>query len=146
MGILTEFKEFAMKGNVIDLAVGVVIGAAFGKIVSSMVGDILMPVVGLFAGQMNYTDLYLVLSKPPGVDATHMSLAAAKEAKVVTLNYGSFLTTVIDFLIVAFCIFLVVKQVNRLRPPAPPAPKDCPQCASKIPAAAKRCPFCTSNL
>jgi large conductance mechanosensitive channel len=146
MAILKEFKEFAMKGNVVDLAVGVIIGAAFGKIVSSMVADILMPVVGLIAGQMNYSDLYIVLSDPKKLHTAGLSLAKAKEAGIATLNYGVFLSAIIDFVIVAFCIFLMVKQLNRFKPSVVVATKECPQCAMAIPKAAKRCPQCTSQL
>src|SRR5450759_2720313 len=123
--MLKEFREFAVKGNVIDLAIGVVIGAAFGKIISSFVSDVLMPPVGLLLGKVDFSNLFINLSSKPAE-----TLAEAKKAGIPTLNYGVFLNTTIDFLIVAFAIFLVVKQVNRLkREPAPaPTTKDCPQC------------------
>jgi large conductance mechanosensitive channel len=139
-----EFKEFAMKGNVLDMAVGIIIGAAFGKIISSFVSDILMPPLGLLLGNMDFSNLFINLS------GQHFpTIAAAKEAGAATLNYGIFINTVIDFLIVAFAIFLVIKQMNRLKrqpAPAPPNTKDCPFCATAIPIPAKRCPHCTSQL
>jgi large conductance mechanosensitive channel len=141
--VLKEFKEFAMRGNVLDLAVGVIIGAAFGKIVSSFVEDIIMPPIGKLLGHVNFSDLYINLS-----GEAYKSLADAKAHSAATLNYGLFLNTVINFLIVAFCVFLVVKQINRFaaKPAAAPTTKDCPQCAMPIPLAAKRCGHCTSQL
>ncbi len=143
--MLKEFKEFAMRGNVMDLAVGVIIGAAFGKIVTSLVEDVLMPPIGQLAGKVDFSGLFISLSGKP-----YDTLKAAKEAGVATLNYGIFLNNVINFLIVAFVVFLVVQEMNRLtRKPAPavvPATKDCPQCAMPIPLAAKRCGHCTSQL
>jgi len=140
-----EFKEFAMKGNVLDMAVGIIIGAAFGKIVSSFVSDVLMPPLGLMLGKVDFTNLFVTLS-----EGSYASLAAAKEAGAATLNYGVFLNTVVDFVFVAFAVFLLIKQVNRLKRPAlaPPAvpTKDCPHCISAIPVKATRCPACTSNL
>jgi len=140
-----EFKEFAMRGSVIDLAVGVIIGAAFGKIVSSLVEDVIMPPVGRLLGHVDFSNLFFNLS-----EKSYETLAAAKAAGAPTLNYGLFLNTVINFLIVAFCVFLVVQQVNRWtkKPAAPAAPitKDCPQCAMSIPIAAKRCGHCTAQL
>ncbi|NLV32246.1 MAG: large conductance mechanosensitive channel protein MscL [Acidobacteria bacterium] len=140
-----EFKEFAMKGNVLDMAVGIVIGAAFGKIVTSFVSDVLMPPIGVLMGGMDFGNLFLTLS-----GGEFASLAAAKEAGAATLNYGVFLNTVIDFLIVAFAIFLLIKQVNRMKrkEEAAPAPdtKECPFCASAIAIKATRCPNCTSQL
>jgi large conductance mechanosensitive channel len=143
--MLKEFKEFAMRGNVLDLAIGVVIGAAFGKIVSSFVSDVLMPPIGKLTGGVDFSNLFLVLG------TGHFdSLKAAKDAGVATLNYGAFINAVIDFLIVAFSIFLVVKAVNRAMPKPVPAPappmKDCPQCLSSIPAKATRCAHCTSAV
>lgn len=137
--MLKEFKTFIMRGNVVDLAVGVIIGAAFGKIVSSLVSDILMPPIGLLIGGLDFSDLALTLKHASG------------SQKAVTINYGLFVNNVIDFLIVAFCIFLVVKGVNALKreEPAPaPAPteKKCPQCLMLIPIDAKRCGHCTSTL
>jgi len=143
--MLKEFKEFAMRGNVIDLAVGVIIGASFGKIISSLVEDVLMPPIGKLLGKVDFSGLFINLS-----DKTYESLAAAKAAGAATLNYGLFINTVINFLIVAFCVFLVVHQVNRWTkkpaPPAAPTTKDCPQCAMSIPIAAKRCGHCTTQL
>jgi large conductance mechanosensitive channel len=143
--VLKEFKEFAMRGNVLDLAVGVIIGGAFGKIVSSLVEDVIMPPIGRLLGPVNFSDLFINLS-----GKSYETLKDAKAASAATLNYGLFLNTVINFLIVAFCVFLLVKQVNRfVAKPAPaPAPttKDCPQCAMPIPLAAKRCGHCTSQL
>ena len=143
--MLKEFKEFAMRGNVIDLAVGVAIGAAFGKIVSSLVDDILMPPIGRLLGHVDFSNLFITLA-----DAHFDTLADAKKAGAPTLNYGLFLNNVINFLIVAFAIFLVVQQVNRWtkksEPPAAPSTKDCPQCTMSIPMDAKRCPQCTSQF
>jgi large conductance mechanosensitive channel len=143
--MLKEFKEFAMRGNVLDLAIGVIIGAAFGKIVSSFVADVLMPPIGKLMGGVDFSNLFIVLG--PG---HYDSLKAAKDAGAATLNYGLFINSVIDFLIVAFAIFLVVKAVNRAMPkPAPaaaPATKECPFCLSAVPAKATRCAFCTSSL
>jgi large conductance mechanosensitive channel len=143
--VLKEFKEFAMRGNVIDLAVGVIIGAAFGKIVSSFVEDVIMPPIGRLLGHVDFSGLFINLS-----GKTYETLADAKAHSAATLNYGIFLNTVINFLIVAFAVFLVVHQVNRWtkKPevPGPPTTKDCPQCAMAIPLAAKRCGHCTSQL
>lgn len=144
MSFLKEFKEFAMKGNVMDLAIGVIIGAAFGKIVSSLVGDIVMPLISLVTGKLDFSELFLSLDGKP-----YASLQAAKDAKAATLNYGVFITNVIDFLIIAFVIFLFVKQLNRLKPKAAPAPvttKDCPYCRSSIHLEATKCPNCTADL
>ncbi|MGA2419338.1 MAG: large conductance mechanosensitive channel protein MscL [Candidatus Acidiferrum sp.] len=143
--MLKEFKEFAMRGSVIDLAVGVVIGAAFGKIVTSLVDDIIMPPIGRLVGHVDFSNLFVTLS-----EAHYDTLADAKKAGAATLNYGLFLNNVVNFLIVAFAIFIVVYQVNRWTkkpaPPAAPTTKDCPQCTLAIPIAAKRCPQCTSQL
>jgi large conductance mechanosensitive channel len=141
-----EFKEFAMRGNVLDMAIGIIIGAAFGKIVSSFVNDILMPPIGLLLGGVDFSDLFINLSGKP-----YASLAEAKAAGAATINYGVFLNTVLDFVIVAFAVFLLVRQVNRLRrqpEPAPAAPttKECPYCLSVISLRATRCPYCTSDL
>jgi large conductance mechanosensitive channel len=140
-----EFKEFAMRGNVIDLAVGVIIGAAFGKIVSSFVQDIIMPPIGMLLTKVDFSTLFIAL------DRRHYdSLDAAKAAHAATINYGLFVNSIIDFLIVAFCVFLLVQQVNRWtkkpEPVAAPTTKDCPQCAMSIPINAKRCPHCTSQI
>jgi len=140
--MLKDFKEFAMRGNVMDLAVGVIIGAAFGKVVSSLVEDVIMPPIGKLLGHVNFSDLYVNLS-----GKIYKSLIDAKADGAATLNYGLFLNTVINFLIVAFAVFLVVHQVNRwTKKPTAPTTKDCPQCALTIPIAAKRCGHCTSQL
>ncbi len=142
--MLKAFKEFATRGNVLDMAVGIIIGAAFGKIITSFVGDILMPPLGLLLGKVDFSALFISLS------GQYPSLAAAKAAGAPTINYGMFLNTVLDFLIVAFAIFLLIRQVNRFMPkPAPPAPaatKDCPYCLSAVPLKATRCLHCTSDL
>ena len=139
-----EFKQFAMRGNVLDMAVGIIIGAAFGKIITSFVSDILMPPLGLAVGKVDFSNLFLNIS-----GKSYESLAAAKAAGAATINYGVFLNSIIDFLIVAFAIFLLIRQVNRWNKPAPaaaPTTKDCSYCATAIPLAAKRCPNCTSEL
>jgi large conductance mechanosensitive channel len=139
-----EFKEFVMRGNVLDLAVAVIIGAAFGRIVTSMVNDIVMPPIGLLTGKVDFSSLFIDLS-----GQNHPTLAAAKAAGAATINYGTFLNTIVDFLIVAFVIFLVVRQANKLKAqpaPAPPNTKDCGFCFTAIPIKATRCPNCTSQL
>ena len=146
MGMLQEFKEFAVKGNAVDLAVGVIIGAAFGGIVKSLVDDVIMPPVGRLLGGVDFANLFVVIG--PG---TYPSLKAAKDAGAATLNYGLFVNTVINFLIVAFVLFLVVKAMNRLKrerpaPAAVPSTKGCPYCFSTIPIKATRCPHCTSEV
>jgi large conductance mechanosensitive channel len=144
--VLKEFKEFAMRGNVLDMAVGIIIGAAFGRIVSSVVNDIIMPPIGLVLGHVDFANLFINLS------GTHYdTLADAKKAGAAVIGYGTFLNTVIDFLIVAFVVFLLVKQVNRMMKPqpapAPPPTKECPYCMSGgIPLKATRCPHCTGQL
>jgi large conductance mechanosensitive channel len=142
--MLQEFKKFAMRGNVLDMAVGIIIGAAFGKIVSSFVADVLMPPIGKVMGGVDFSNLFVVLG-----DGEYASLAAAKEAGAATINYGVFFNTVLDFTIVAFAIFLLVRIVNRWQkaePEAAPATKDCPRCLSAIPLEATRCGHCTSDL
>ncbi|HEX9265379.1 MAG TPA: large-conductance mechanosensitive channel protein MscL [Candidatus Binatia bacterium] len=143
--MLKEFKQFIMRGNVVDLAVGVVIGAAFGKIVTSFVEDILMPPIGLGLGKVDFSNLFINLSTKD-----YPSVAAAKAAGAATLNYGIFLNNILNFLIVAFAVFLVIKQVNRLHEPAPaaaaPITKDCPHCLSAIPVKAMKCAHCTADL
>lgn len=136
-----EFAKFAMRGNVLDLAVGIIIGAAFGKIVSSFVGDILMPLVGLFLGKVDFSNLFINLS-----GTSYPTIAAAKAAGAATLNYGLFINSIVDFTIVAFAIFLLVKQVNRLcaKPETAPTTKECPHCFSSVNLKATRCPACTS--
>lgn len=142
--MLKEFKAFAMRGNVLDMAVGIIIGAAFGRIITSLVGDIIMPPIGVLLGKVDFSTLFLNIS-----GTSYPTLAAAKAANAATINYGMFLNTVIDFLIVAFVIFLMVRQVNRWNKPEP-APavttKDCPYCLTAIPLKATRCPACTSEL
>jgi large conductance mechanosensitive channel len=142
--MLKEFKEFAMKGNVLDMAVGIVIGAAFGKIVSSFVDDVMMPPIGRLVGHVDFSNMFIPLN-----GQHYDTLAAAKAAGAATLNYGLFLNTMINFLIVAFAVFLLVKQVNRMkRAPAPSAPttKECPMCLSTIPLKATKCAHCTAEL
>jgi len=141
-----EFKEFALKGNAVDLAIGVIIGAAFGAIVASLVSDIMMPPIGKALGGVDFSNLFVVLG-----DGTYASLAEAQKAGAATVNYGVFLNKLINFLIVAFVLFMVVRGMNRMKREAPapaPAPteKECPQCATSIPIRAKRCPHCTSNI
>jgi large conductance mechanosensitive channel len=144
--VLSEFKKFIMRGNVLDLAIGVIIGAAFGKIVTSLVNDVLMPVIGLAAGKMDFSNLFISLN-----GQHYDTLADAKKAAAPTLAYGLFVNTVIEFLIVAFVIFLIVRQVNRFMPAPPPPPppaetKECPECLSTIALKARRCPQCTTVL
>jgi large conductance mechanosensitive channel len=145
MSLAKDFREFAARGNVIDLAVGVIIGAAFGKIVTSLVNDVVMPPIGMAIGRVDFKSLFLALN-----GESYPSLAAAQAAGAPTVNYGLFLNTVLEFLIVAFVIFLMVRQINRLKTPAPTPPKDdsrdCPFCLSRIPGRATRCAHCTSEL
>jgi large conductance mechanosensitive channel len=145
-----EFKEFAMRGNVIDMAVGIIIGAAFGTIVKSLVADIIMPPIGLLLGNVDFTNFFVVL-KEGAVAGPFATLADAQKAGAVTINYGLFITTIISFLIVAFAVFLLIRGINRLKrkeeaPPAKPMTKECPGCLSTIPIKATRCAFCTSEL
>jgi len=146
--MLEDFKKFLMRGNVVDLAVGVIIGAAFGKIVGSLVDDIIMPVLGLVLGRIDFSNLYLVLKAGGDGLTSYPSLAAAKEAGAATLNYGQFVSVVITFLIVAAAIFVIVRLVNRFDAKAapPPSTKDCPQCRMAVPLAATRCGHCTSAI
>jgi large conductance mechanosensitive channel len=143
--MLKEFKDFAMRGNVLDMAVGIIIGAAFGAIVTSLVNDIIMPPIGLLLGNVNFADLYINLT-----GQSYPSLAAAKAAGAATINIGVFINAVIDFVIVAFVLFLIIRQMNVLfrksAPAAAPTTKDCPYCYSPIPIKATRCPQCTSEL
>ncbi len=146
-----EFKEFVMRGNVVDMAVGIVIGAAFGGIVKSFVDDVLMPPIGLLLGHVDFANLFIVLKEGAKAAGPYASLAAAKAAGAVTLNLGSFINTVISFLIIAFAVFLVIKGINRLKreqeaPPAAPDTRACPFCLSEIPLQATRCPHCTSEV
>ena len=141
--MLKEFKEFAMRGSVLDLAVGVIIGAAFGKVVSSLVDDVIMPPIGRVVGHVDFSNLFISLSEKHAE-----TLAAAKAAGIPTLNYGAFLNTIINFLIVAFAVFLLVRSVNKWlpKPTVPVTTKDCPQCAMPIPISAKKCGHCTSAV
>lgn len=151
---IEEFKTFAMRGNVIDLAVGVIIGAAFQKIVSSLVNDLIMPIIGVITGGSNFNEQFLILRLPEGVEKSQIdSLETAAGLGVSTLNYGAFLTSIIDFLIVALVIFLMVKAINKLNVvkkkeevPKTPSTKKCPYCTSEIAILATRCPHCTSEL
>ena len=153
---LDEFKKFAMRGNVIDMAVGIIIGAAFGKIVDSLVKDVIMPPIGLLLGKVDFSNLYLVLKSGSG-EMPYNSLAAAQAAGAVTLNYGLFITAVISITIVAFAVFILIKGINNLQAKmekkeakealkTAPKTKTCPYCCSEIPLGAVRCPNCTSNL
>ena len=144
--MLKEFKEFAMRGNVVDMAVGIIIGAAFGKIVSSFVSDVLMPPIGILLGGVDFSEIFINLS---GVE--YATLAAAQEAGAATINIGVFFNTIIDFLIVAFAIFLVIRTMNRMKKqeetaPEAPTTKECPYCLSSIPIKATRCAHCTAEL
>jgi large conductance mechanosensitive channel len=148
--MLKEFKEFVMRGNMVDMAVGIIMGVAFGTIIGSLVADMIMPPIGLLLGRVDFSNLFLVLKEgtPPG---PYASLADAKAAGAVSINYGVFLNTIINFLIIAFAVFLIVRYINRLKrreaaPPAEPTTKECPYCFSTIPIKAKRCPHCTSQL
>jgi large conductance mechanosensitive channel len=144
--MLKEFKEFAMRGNVVDMAVGIIIGGAFGTIVKSLVSDVIMPPIGLLLGKVDFSNLFIVLK---GRGPSYATLADAQAAGAVTLNYGAFINTIISFVIVAFAVFLVIKNINRLKREKPvpePTTKECPYCFSVIPIKAKRCGFCTSSL
>jgi large conductance mechanosensitive channel len=146
--MLKEFKAFAMRGNVLDLAVGIIIGGAFGTIVKSLVDDVIMPPIGLALGNVDFTNLFVVLKEGAKAAGPYETLAGAKAAGAVTINYGVFINSVIAFLIVAFAVFLIVRAANRLQPEeaAAPTTKDCPYCRTPIPLAATRCPNCTSDL
>ncbi len=148
--MLKEFREFAMRGSVLDMAVGIIIGAAFGTIVSSLVADVLMPPLGLLLGRVDFANLYVLLAAGP-TPGPYASLAGAQQAGAVTLNYGMFINKIISFLIVAFALFLIIRSMNRLKkkaeaPAAAPATKDCAFCATSVPLKAVRCPHCTSEL
>lgn len=148
--MLKEFKEFAMRGNVVDMAVGIVIGAAFGTIVKSLVADVLMPPIGLLMGGVDFSNLFIIV-KEGSVAGPFETLANAQAAGAVTINYGVFINTIISFLIVAFAIFMVIKGMNSLKrqeeeAPAEPTEKDCPHCFTSIPIKATRCPHCTSEI
>jgi len=146
-----EFKEFAMRGNVLDMAVGIIIGGAFGTIISSMVSDVLMPPIGMALGNVDFTNLYILLKEGSKAAAPYAALADAKAAGAVTINYGLFINSVISFVIVAFCVFMLIRSMNKLKreevaPPAEPTTRDCPFCYSAIPLKASRCPNCTSEV
>jgi large conductance mechanosensitive channel len=149
--MLKEFKEFAMRGNVVDMAVGIVIGAAFGTIVSSLVADVIMPPIGLLLGNVDFSNLFITLKQGVKAAGPYASLAEAKAAGAVTMNIGVFINTIISFIIVAFAIFLLIRSINQLKkkeeaPAAAPTTKSCPFCISTIPVKAVRCPNCTSEL
>jgi large conductance mechanosensitive channel len=148
--MLKEFKEFAMRGNVIDMAVGIIIGAAFGTIVNSLVQDVIMPPIGLLLGNVDFTNIFAVL-KEGKVAGPYASVAAAKSAGAVTINFGVFINTIISFILIAFAVFLLVRTINKMKrqeeaPPPVPATKECAYCFSSIPIKATRCPNCTSEL
>ena len=148
--MLKEFKEFAMRGNVVDMAVGIIIGAAFGTIVKSLVADLIMPPIGLLLGNVDFTDLFVVL-KQGATAGPYLTLVDAQKAGAVTLNYGVFANTIISFIIVAFSVFLLIRAINKLKrqeeaPPEEPTTKECPHCLSSIPIKATRCGHCTSEL
>jgi large conductance mechanosensitive channel len=147
--MLKEFKAFAMRGNVLDLAVGIIIGAAFGAIVKSLVDDVIMPPIGLVLGNVDFSNLFLVLKQGAKAAGPYATLADAKAAGAVTLNIGLFLNSVLLFLLTAFAVFLIVRAANRMKPQeasAAPSTKDCPYCRMAIPVGATRCPQCTSEL
>ena len=150
MGMIKEFKEFAMKGNVMDMAIGIIIGAAFGPIVGSLVGDIIMPPIGLLMGNVDFSNLFFVLKEGAQM-GPYASVVAAKAAGAVTVNYGLFINTIINFIIVAFAIFMMIKAMNKLKreqpaPAAAPSTKPCPQCFSTVHIKAVKCPNCTSSI
>jgi len=150
--MLKEFKEFAMRGNVVDMAVGIVIGAAFGAIIKSLVADVIMPPIGLLLGGVDFSNLFLVLKDAAGGAGAYASLADAQAAGAVTINYGAFINTIISFIIIAFAIFMLIKGMNSAKkkeepaPAAAPTTKKCDKCLSEIPLAATRCAFCTTDL
>ena len=149
MALVEEFKKFAMRGNVVDMAVGVIVGAAFGPIVGSLVNDVVMPPIGLLLGGVDFKDFFVVLKDGPKVPMGP-TLAQVRESGAIVIAWGTTLNTIINFLIVAFAVFMMVRTMNRLTakevPPPPPNSKDCPQCCTSIPLAAKRCPHCTSEI
>lgn len=147
--MLKEFKAFALKGNVLDLAVGIIIGGAFGVIVKSLVDDVIMPPIGLALGDVDFANLFILLKPGPKAPPPYASLADAHAAGAVTINYGTFINNVITFIIVAFAVYLIVRAANRLKPAeasGAPSTKDCPHCRMAIPVGASRCPHCTSEL
>jgi large conductance mechanosensitive channel len=147
--MLKEFKAFAMRGNVLDLAVGIIIGGAFGTIVKSLVDDVIMPPIGLALGNVDFTNLFVLLKEGAKAAGPYSTLAEARAAGAVTVNYGLFVNSIITFLIIAFAVFMIVRTANRMKPPeadAAPNTKDCPYCRMAIPVGATRCPQCTSEL
>lgn len=148
MGMMKEFKTFAMKGNMVDLAVGIIIGGAFGTIVKSLVDDVIMPPVGLLLGGVDFADFFMLLKEGEAAPAPYATLADAQAAGAVTLNWGLFVNNVIAFLIIALAVFFLVRAMNRVRPADIEAPntRECPRCTRPIPVAATRCPECTSEL
>jgi large conductance mechanosensitive channel len=147
--MLKEFKEFALKGNMMDMAIGIIIGGAFGTIIKSLVDDILMPPLGMLTGGIDFANKFVVLKQGATAAGPYETLAAAKEAGATVMSYGSFIGNLISFLILAFAVFMMVKGMNRLRnqaPPPPPATKECPHCLGNVPLKATRCQFCTSDL
>jgi large conductance mechanosensitive channel len=146
--MLKEFKTFAMRGNVVDLAVGIIIGGAFGTIVKSLVDDVIMPPIGLALGNVDFADLFILLKDGTKAAPPYGTLAGAQQAGAVTINYGLFINSVVTFLIIAFAVFLIVRAINRMQPREAPAvsTKDCPHCRMPIPVGATRCPECTSQL
>ena len=150
--MLKEFREFAMRGNVVDMAVGIIIGAAFGAIVKSLVDDVIMPPIGLLLGSVDFSDLFITLKQGAAAAGPYATLELAKKAGAVTLSYGAFFNTIVSFLIVAFSVFMLVKGMNKLKrqqeaaPAAAPTTKECPHCLSTIPIKATKCAHCTSNL
>lgn len=148
MGIVKEFREFAIRGNVVDMAVGIIIGAAFGTVVKSFVDDVMMPPLGMLVGDVDFQDIMVVL-REGSTPGPYETLAAAREAGAVSLNLGVFFNAVVSFVIVAFAVFLLIRTLNRMKreeAPAPATTRDCPFCASSIPIKATRCPFCTSEV
>ena len=148
--MLKEFKDFAMRGNMVDMAVGIIIGAAFGSIIKSLVTDVLMPPIGLLLGDVDFSNIFMVL-KEGATAAPYASLDAAKEAGAVVMSWGVFINTIINFIIIAFVLFLVIRNMNKMKqkeeaPPAEPTTKECPQCLSAIPIKAVRCAFCTTEI
>ena len=149
--MLKEFKDFAMRGNVVDMAVGIIIGAAFGTIIKSLVADVIMPPIGMLLGNVDFSNLFAVIKQGAEVTGPYATLAEAQEAGAVTINYGTFINTIISFIIVAFAVFLLIRNLNKLKreeeaPPPEPTTKECPQCFSTIPIKATKCGFCTSEL
>ena len=151
MGMVKEFKEFAMRGNVVDMAVGIIIGGAFGTIVKSLVSDVIMPPIGLLLGGVDFSNLFVVLKEGTAGTAPYAALTDAQTAGAVTVNYGVFINSIISFTIVAFAVFILIKGINNMKrqeeaPPAEPTTKECPFCISTIPIKATRCPNCTAEL